>query len=82
MRRFMFLWAKTVRALGNIPSEVQEKVNQYFIDHADELAGQGVAKGGYTNQVLVKKSDKDYDTEWKYTGEVHRKVYRHKARIK
>ena len=75
MRRFMFLWAKTVRALGNIPSEVQEKVNQYFIDHADELAGQGVAKGGYTNQVLVKKSDKDYDTEWKYTGEVHRKVY-------
>lgn len=75
MRRFMFLWAKTVRALGNIPSEVQEKVNQYFIDHADELSGEGVAPGGYTNQVLVKKSDSDYDTEWKYTSEVHRKVF-------
>lgn len=29
-----------------------------------QVRGEGVASGGTTGQVLVKKSDADYDTEW------------------
>lgn len=75
MRRFMYLLAKTTRALNGVSTNIQQTVDRYFAEHAGELSGEGVAPGGFTNQVLVKKSDIDYDTEWKYTSEVHRKVF-------
>lgn len=32
--------------------------------------GIGLPQGGKTGQVLVKKSDKDYDFEWKYIEDI------------
>lgn len=46
--------------------EETKEIAQSVRNDADngEFDGQGVPVGGKTGQVLIKKSDKDYDTEW------------------
>lgn len=45
------------------PEAMQEYVNQYFEDNPVDVPG-GIPSGGTTGQVLVKRTDKDYDAIW------------------
>lgn len=46
------------------PEAMQGYVNQYFVDNPVDVPG-GLPAGGAPGQVLTKKTDIDYDAEWK-----------------
>lgn len=45
-----------------------EIVTEILEECCPGLPGEGVPKGGLTDQFLAKKSNADYDTEWRYGG--------------
>lgn len=62
---------KTIQAGDEASVEVRKEDNAYKLDFyiprgvsGRGMAGKGVASGGTTGQMLVKKSNDDYDTEW------------------
>lgn len=48
-----------------VETKVVQATNGFAVQGKDGAAGVGVPTGGTTNQVLAKKSNSDYDTEWK-----------------
>lgn len=51
--------------IGTVVEIVAYRLTTASEEDYDTLKGEGVPAGGTTGQVLVKKSDKDNDTEWK-----------------
>ncbi len=61
----------TIQAGEEASVDVRKENNTYILDFniprgvsGRGMPGKGVASGGTTNQVLVKNSSEDYDTEW------------------